>query len=289
MNSKSENLKIAFFGTPRLAVYVLNELKKAKMTPDIIITAPDKPAGRKLILTPPPAKLWAEENLISTFQPETLKNTDAIQAIKDEGSWDIFIVAAYGKILPKEILDIPKHGTLNVHPSLLPRLRGASPIQTAILEEKETGVSIMMVDEEMDHGPIVAQEKVTVPNWPPSAGELEEILARKGGKMLTETIPKWISGEIEAEDQNHDNATITKKITKEDGLIYLDDNPEKNYRKIQAFSIWPRAYFFTKHNGKKTRVIITSAELKDEKLIIKKVIPEGKKETLYGDFIKNQK
>ena len=283
----NNDLKIAFFGTPQVAVYVLEELKKAGITPDLIVTAPDKPAGRKLILTPPPAKIWAEENFISVFQPETLKDTMAVQAIKNEGPWNLFIVAAYGNILPKDILKIPKHGTLNVHPSLLPRLRGASPIQTAILEESETGVTIMLVDEEMDHGPVVAQEKVV--SWAnpaiiPKASELENILARRGGQMLAEIIPQWIAGKIKAQDQDHSKATFTKKITKEDGLLNFDDGAEKNYRKIRSFNLWPRAYFFAEKNGKQIRVIVTDAVLENGKLIIKKIIPGGKKEMSYEDF-----
>lgn len=286
MKNDLKNLKIAFFGTPQMAVYVLEELKKGNIIPSLIITSPDKPAGRKLILTPPPAKVWAEENFISTFQPKTLKNKDTIDSIKDKGPWDLFIIAAYGNILPKEILEIPKHSTLNVHPSLLPCLRGASPIQTAILEENETGVTIMLVDEKMDHGPIVVQEKINISNWPPKASELEEILARRGGQILTEIIPKWIAEKIKTHKQNHENATFTKKITKEDGLINLKDDPEKNYKKIQSFNIWPRTYFFIKHNNKKIRIIITDAEFSNGKLIIKKVIPEGKKEIFYEVLLK---
>lgn len=283
------NLKVAFFGTPQVAVYVLEELKNAGIIPNLIVTAPDKPAGRKLVVTPPPAKIWAEENFVSTLQPETLKDAQVVQTIKDEASWDIFIVAAYGNILPKEILDIPKYGTLNVHPSLLPRLRGASPIQTAILEEKETGVTIMLVDEQMDHGPVVAQEKVaswTNPSDIPKASALEETLARRGGQILAEIIPKWTAGKIDARQQDHSSATFTKKINKCDGLLNLNDDAEKNYRKIRSFDIWPRAYFFIEKNGKKIRVIVTDAEIKNNELKIKKVIPEGKKEIPYEDFLK---
>jgi len=147
----------------------------------------------------------------------------------------------------------------------------------------------MLIDEEMDHGPIVTQEKMNISNWPPKASELEETLARRGGQMLTEIIPKWVAGKIEAHVQNHEKATFTKKITKEDGLINLDDNPEKNYRKIQAFNIWPRTYFFIKHNNRKIRIIITDANFSNGKLIIKKVIPEGRKEVSYEVFLKTHK
>jgi len=288
MNKKLPESNIAFFGSPQIAVYVLDTLKENGIIPRLIISQPDKPAGRKLMLTPPEAKIWAEENNISTFQPETLRDEKIIQTIVEDGPWNLFIVAAYGKIIPQEILDIPKYGTLNVHPSLLPKLRGASPLQSAILEEKETGVSIMLLDEKMDHGPILAQEKTPIENWPPKASELEKITGEQGGKMLAEIIPKWIAGEIKPQEQNHEVATFTKKIIKEDGLIDLNDDPEKNFRKIQAFDIWPRTFFFTEQDGKKVRVIITEAELINKKLVIKKVIPEGKKEMDYEVFLKSR-
>ncbi len=287
MNTQTKKIKIAFFGTPQVAVYVLDELKNKGILPNIIITAPDQKAGRKLLITPPPTKTWAEENKIQTLQPETLRDVKIIEEIKNKEIWDLFIVAAYGKILPKEILDIPKYGTLNVHPSLLPHLRGASPIQTAILKEDKTGVSIMLVDEEMDHGPIVAQEEVDSTNWPPQASELEEKLARRGGQMLAGIIPKWIDGKIKEKEQKHSDATFTKKIIKKDGLLDLNDDAEKNYRKIQAFNIWPRTYFFIKKEDKEIRVVITDAILENHKLTIKKVIPEGKKEIRYDLFLKN--
>ena len=287
MNKDISDLNIAFFGSPQFAVDVLNSLKENGIIPDLIITQSDKPAGRKLKLTQPEAKVWAEENNIPVFQPETLKKDgDEIQTIINKGPWDIFIIVGYGKIISRTVLDIPKYGTLNVHPSLLPKLRGASPIQSAILEENETGVTIMLVDKKMDHGPILAQEKTPIEQWPPKTSELEKITAKQGGKMLSSVIPQWVAGKIKPREQDHIAATFVKKIIKEDGLIELDDDPEKNFRKIQAFDIWPRTYFFTERNGKKIRVVITEAAFTDEKLIIKKVIPEGKKEMDYQSFLK---
>ena len=287
MKKNVSNLNIAFFGSPQFAVDVLDSLKKNGIIPNLVVTQPDKPAGRKLLLTPPEAKVWAEENGTSVFQPETLKDEEIVQALTDEGPWDIFIVAAYGKIIPRAILDIPKHGTLNVHPSLLPKLRGASPLQSAILGENKTGVSIMLLDEKMDHGPILAQEKTLVDIWPPKASELEKTTGIQGGNMLAEIIPQWVAGEIKPQEQDHSAATFTQKITKQDGLINLNDDPEKNFRKIQAFDIWPRTYFFTKKNSKEIRIVVTEAEFTDGKLIIKKVIPEGKKEMDYEIFLKS--
>lgn len=289
--NNEKKLKIAFFGTSNFSVLVLEELKKENIIPSLIITVPDKPKGRKLILTPSETKIWAEKNKIDCIQPEKL-DISVEKKLINEG-FNLFIVASYGKIIPKSILDIPEFETLNVHPSLLPKLRGASPIKSAILEdEKNTGVTIMLVDEEMDHGPIIAQKKVTITDWPPKSLELEKTLAKEGGKLLAKTIPSWIYNEIKPKEQNHELATYSKKIKKEDALINFDDDPYLNYRKIQAFDDNPRAYFFVKKNDPKTRaskdirVIITDAEFKDERLKILKVIPEGKKEISYDEFQK---
>ena len=273
-----------FFGTPEFAVGVLDELEKHGFLPSLVVTALDKPKGRKLIITPPPAKVWAEKRGIPVFQPQKL-NEDAVSRIKAENS-EVFIVAAYGKLIPKSILEIPKHGTLNVHPSLLPRLRGASPIQSSILSEDKTGVSIMLIDEEMDHGPIVAQEEFSGLPWPPKASALQNALSKEGGRLLAETLPKYIEGEIIPRQQEHEKATYTKKIEKEDGLLNLSDDAEKNFRKIQAFDLWPRARFFHESRGKRIRTIITDAELQNGILVIKKVLPEGQNEMTYEEFLR---
>ncbi|MCR4306752.1 MAG: methionyl-tRNA formyltransferase, partial [Candidatus Yonathbacteria bacterium] len=248
-NANNPPLNIVFFGAPRIAVWVLEELEKGGVLPSLIVTAPDKPAGRKLLLTPSPVKVWAQERGIRIMEPEKL-DTDLVSALKTE-TYDLFIVAAYGKLIPQEVLDIPTHGVLNVHPSLLPQFRGASPIIAAILSgEKETGTSIMLLDGQMDHGPIVAQEHVDISGIP-KASELGERLARLGGSMLVDLIPKWILGSLKAREQDHARATHCGKITKEDGQIDLSDDPEKNYRKIRAFDEWPRAYFFSERKGQK--------------------------------------
>jgi len=280
-----EKINIAFFGSPDFAVYTLKGLLGHGIVPSLVISQPDKPAGRKLLMTPPATKIWAEENTISVFQPETLKDPEVLQAIIDEGPWDLFIVAAYGKIIPQAVLDIPKFGTLNVHPSLLPKLRGASPIQSAILTEDSTGVTIMLMDADMDHGPILTQEPTKIA-WPPKESELEKVTAAQGAQMLADVIPRFIAGEITPQEQDHEAATFVKKISKADGEIDLNSDPEANFRKIQAFNIWPRTFFFVEKDGKKMRVVITDAALEDGKLIIKKVIPEGKKEIPYNDFMK---
>lgn len=281
--------KIAFFGTPEISVIVLNELKKAKLAPELVVTMSDKPKGRKLVMTPPPAKVWAQENKVDFVQPAKLD--ESFLDLLREGGFDLFVVASYGKILKQELLDIPKHGTLNVHPSLLPKLRGASPIISAILEnEQKTGVTIMLLDAGMDSGPILAQASIEAEPWPPKAIDLGELLVTEGGKMLAEVIPRWIAGEIKPEVQDHDKATFTKKITKEDGLIELDGDAYQNLLKIRAFNEWPGTYFFadrdTNSASRRIRVKITDADLDGDKLIIKRVVPEGKKEMDYEDFLR---
>lgn len=283
-NEKDNEPKIVFWGTSLFSTGVLDALKKCGVIPDLMVTAPDKPKGRKLIITPPPVKIWAQEHNVPFLQPEKLD--DALRSTLHDLRSTLFIVASYGKIIPKSILDIPKHGSLNVHPSLLPKLRGASPIQSAILTEEKTGVTIMLLDEKMDHGPIIAQEEVPIASWPPKESVLEKILADAGGKLLANIIPKWLEGKIEPKEQEHERATYTKKFTKEDGLIDLSSDPVANFRKILAFDVWPRAYFFAPRHGKKLRITVEDAELIENNLIIKKVIPEGKKEMRYEDFLR---
>ncbi len=276
--------KIAFFGTPDFAVIILSELKKKGIIPELIITAPDKPKGRGMKLTPPPVKVWAEENNIEYIQPEKL-DPDFLYRLKTT-NYRLFIVAAYGKILKKEILKIPRHGTLNVHPSLLPKFRGPSPIEGAILRgEKETGVTIMLLDEEMDHGGIIKNEKLKIKS-DIKAPELEKELARMGGKLLAEIIPQWLEGKIKAHEQDHTQATYTKKITKEDGLIDPTGDGETNWRKFRAFYGWPGTYFFTKKKGKKIRVIVKDASFEKGEFIIHRVLPEGGHELDYEIFKK---
>ncbi len=287
------DIKIVFWGTSRFSVIILDEMTREGVLPALIITMPPKPKGRHLELTQSEVKIWADAHGVPTLEPLEIKSDEFAQALGT--TWDLFIVASYGKIIPRAILDTPKHGTLNVHPSLLPKLRGASPIQSAILEEgsigipHQTGVTIMLVDEEVDHGQIVSQEETTVLNWPPKGSELEEVLGTLGGKLLVETIPLWVEGRITPEEQDHDIATYTKKMTKQSGHIDLLDDPLRMYRKIRAFDIWPRAYFLTTRNGREIRVVVTEATLELGKLTVKRVIPEGKKEMSYEDFLRGQK
>lgn len=275
MKNTKIKTRIAFFGTDEFSVFILEELKNKEITPDLIITTPDKPKGRNLVLTPSEVKVWAEENKIKILQPEKLDD-DFIKNIEGYNC-ELFLVASYGLIIPKKILELPKYKTLNVHPSLLPKYRGATPIETAILNnDKETGVTIMRMDEKMDHGPIVDQEIVYFEEWPDKMDVLEK-LAREGGKILAEVIPEWINGNIDEQEQEHELATFTEKIEKSDGEINLGDDSYQNFLKYKAYKPWPGTFFF--ENGK--RIKITKAVFEDGQFIIKKVVPEGKKEMSY--------
>lgn len=289
----TSNLRIAFWGTSRFSIIVLEEMAREGFLPSLIITAPAKPKGRGLELTPSKVKAWADAHHIPTLEPSDIRTEEFSKSLGD--NWDLFLVVSYGKIIPRAILDMPRHGTLNVHPSLLPKLRGASPIQGAILEDvpvgkpHEAGVTIMLIDEEVDHGPIVAQEKMMIENWPPKASEFEETLGTLGGKLLVKTTPEWVAGKITPREQDHDKASYIKKITKLSGHIDVDDDPERMYRKIRAFDIWPRAYFLFKRGEREIRVIVTEAHLEEGKLIIDRIIPEGKREMTYAEFLRGQR
>jgi len=267
-------MKFAFFGGGDFSVRVLDILYQNSFIPELIITTPDKPRGRGLKIQPNSIKIWAEKNKIKHTTDYSLLTTD----------YSLFIIAAFGKIIPKEILVLPKYGTLNVHPSLLPKYRGPSPIQSFILsKEKETGVTLMFTDEQIDHGPILTSSKLQVPSSKLFYKELENKLAELGGKLLVETIPKFINGEIKPQEQDHSKATFTKKIMKQDGEINLEkDPPEIIERKIRAFTPWPGAYTFI--NNK--RIIITKAELIDNKLKILCIKPEGKNEMSFEDYLR---
>lgn len=282
-------IKIAFFGSSKFSVYCLEELKSLKILPELIITTPDMPTGRGLKLTPTPVKIWAVENDIECLSPNKL---DA-EFIKELDTYDfnLSLVASYGKIIPKSVIDLPKFKTLNIHPSLLPKYRGPSPLQEQILnDEKNIGVTIMLMDEKVDHGPIIKQQKLTVANWPVKHDELKMMLSTVSTDLFVEILNDWTAGKIKPAEQNHNEATFTKKVKKEDGLIdIINNDPYKNFLKIQAYSTWPQAYFFVEKGEKKIRVIIKDAKYSEGKLEIIKVLPEGKKEMPYKDFLNGLK
>lgn len=282
------NQKTIFFGNSRFSVFCLEEMKNVGLIPDLVITTPDKPMGRKMLLSESETKTWSKENGVPFLEQDKLKDEVFLEKLK---AYDLFIVASYGKIVPKIILDMPKYGVLNIHPSLLPKYRGPAPLQEQILNnEKDLGVTIMLMDPEIDHGPIICQEKIVVPNWPVNLLELKTIMAKAGVKLLADNLEAWINKKIKATEQDHLQATFTKKVEKNDGLLDLEfGKPFDNYLKTKAYYPWPGTFFFIQKNGRKIRIIIKESEFTDGRFIIKKVLPEGKKEMTYEDFLRGLK
>ena len=278
-----------FFGTPIHAVYTLEALVSAgHPLPALVVCSPDKPIGRHRVLTAPPAKAWAMERGIPVYQPEKI-TPEAIEHIVAIGA-SYGIVAAYGLIMPASLIDQIPNGIFCVHPSLLPAYRGPAPIESALLNnEPVTGVSIMMLDPLVDHGPIVTVEQYVV-SPTDTRITLTEKLFTLGGTMCADVIPKYLDNKINSVDQDHTQATFTKKIKKEDGLVHLSDEPQTLWNKYRAYVGMMGIYFFLtekKHGDedqKPLRIKITDAIFTDGVFEIKKVIPEGKQEMTFEDF-----
>ncbi len=273
--------KIAFWGTPALTTTYLDALLNAGMPPVVVITNPDRPKGRGHELAPTPAKVWALLHNIPVLQPEKLD--ESFDFTLSTFDLDISIVVAYGSIMPERIINIPKYKTLNVHYSLLPKYRGAAPTESAILNgDTETGSAIQIMAKKLDSGDVIALEKTPI-GPDETTTELRGRLTDIGAQLLVKTIPDYIAGKIMPVAQDESKATHSGKIKKEDGLIDPFGDSVSNYRKYRAYIEWPRIYFFK--NDK--RVIVTRAHMENEKFIIDRVLPEGKKEISYSDFIRN--
>jgi methionyl-tRNA formyltransferase len=291
-------MKYIFFGTPRFAAIILEKLIEAGFVPEAVVCNPDEPIGRKKIITPPPAKQLILDKKINipVYQPANLKNTSVVNSLRQINA-DVFIVAAYNKIISEEIINIPKFKTIGVHPSLLPKYRGPSPIQTAILNgEKETGTDLFLIDKDVDHGPVLASAKCEI-SEKDNYETLEKKLAELGAKLLIENLPKYLSGKIKPQEQDHLKATFTKKFSTEDGCVDLEkDSPELIFNKIRALNPDPGVFTFIQTKNGKKRVKLLEAKLnpthtdvygtKDGKLELLKVQPEGKKSMSYQDFLR---
>lgn len=281
----NKNLKFIFFGTSLFSVHVLNSLKSEGFIPLAVVTFPDRPKGRKLIPSPNVVKTWAEVNGVRIIETLSLKKEPIKKELEDLNA-DMFVVASFGRILPPDVIYLPKYKTLNVHPSLLPQFRGPSPIQEAILTKTPTGVTIMRIDEGVDTGPILTQEKLEVNEWPIYYKEAEEKLGILGGKLLAKVIPLWINGELKEIPQENAKASHTRMIARTDGDI-TEDDPETALRKTMAFEVWPRTFLFhIRKDGEKELLIIKRAKIEDGKLVPEIIIPAGRKEMLYKDYIR---
>ena len=272
--------KFVFFGNTNFSAIVLNSLVKGGYSPALVVCNPDRPTGRKKILTSSPVKKLVLDLKLPLYQPEILDD-DAFQTLRSQ-TCDFFVLADYGKIFPKEVLQIPALGTIGVHVSFLPRYRGASPMQSAILNgEQETAVTLYLLDEKLDHGPILAVHKFPLDRL--TFLELQRQSAILSGNLLMETIPKFLRGGIEPTTQDESQATYTRKFTTEDGFVdhdLLKIAQEKGGataveidRKIRALT--PEPGVWTIKNGKRMKLL--EAEIRDGKLILKKMQNEGEK------------
>lgn len=236
----SNGLKIIFMGTPEFSVPILEKLANSDYKPVAVFCAPDKPVGRRQILTPPPIKLIATGYDIPTYQPSDVSSFK-LQVLSLNP--DLIITAAYGLIFPKEVLNAPPYGCLNIHPSLLPKYRGPSPIQTAILNgDIETGVTIYKMDTQIDHGPILITDHLSLITKKYATPELSQTLSILGADLLLKILPDWLAEKITPTPQDESKATYTKIITKEDGRINWQKSAQEIERQIRAYDPWPGAY-----------------------------------------------
>jgi methionyl-tRNA formyltransferase len=234
-------MSIIFVGTPSFAVPSLRRLASAGHEISAVVTQPDRPAGRHGAPQPPPVKLAAEELGLRILQPESLRDPQAVAELRELAP-DVIVVVAYGQILRSDVLAIPPRGVLNVHPSLLPRWRGASPIPAAILAgDERTGVTIMLMDAGMDSGPVLSQKALAISD-DDTAASLSERLAEAGAKLLAETLPRWLAGEIEPAPQDGSAATTCQLLRKKDGAIDWWTTASDIWRCVRAYNPWPGAY-----------------------------------------------
>ena len=234
-------VRIVFMGTPQFAVTILESLLQSAYEVLAVYTQPDKPAGRGRPVVLPPVKRLALERQIQVIQPKTFKSREVVEQLASFQP-ELIIVAAFGAILPPEVLSLPKFACLNVHPSLLPRHRGPSPVANTLLGGDElAGVTIMLMDAGLDTGPILTQEKVGI-SFVDSTGSLSSKLAEAGARLLLETLPKWLGGELRQQAQDETQATYSKLITSKDTEIDWHLSALELWRRVRAYNPWPSCY-----------------------------------------------
>ncbi len=298
-------MNIVFMGTPDFAVPSLKALVESeKYSVSAVYTQPDKPVGRKRILTPPEVKVCASQYGIEVHQPETFKDSEVVERLRSFAP-DVIVVIAYGKLLPKTVLDIPKYGCINIHGSLLPKLRGAAPIQRSVIDgEKETGVTSMLMDVGLDTGDMLVKRSVKIlPDE--TAGELFDRLAPLGAEVLLETLEKIENGTLEREKQNDSLSTYASMLSKEEIMIDWNLSAQNVHNKVRGMNPWPVAAAL--FGGKKLKIFktrITSQEGSPSEVLsvsppvvacgensveLVEVQLEGKKRMSAADFFRGQR
>lgn len=298
-----KNLRIVYMGTPDIAAGVMKDMLQAGYEIVLAVTQPDRPKGRKKELSMPPVKELALSAGIPVFQPERIRNEEAVAVIR-EARPDLIVVTAFGQILSKEILDIPALGCINVHASLLPKYRGAAPIQWAIIDgETTTGVTIMRMDEGLDTGDMLLKEEVEI-TASDTAGTLHDKLMVAGGRALLKALPGIIDGSLPAVPQPEPTTPYAKQLRKEMGRLDFTMSAQALERRIRGLSPWPGAYTYV--NGKMCKIIEADAvdgdgqpgtvadigkqgfsiQTADGRLWIRRIQPEGKPAMGAGDFLR---
>ncbi|MDP5273365.1 methionyl-tRNA formyltransferase [Chengkuizengella axinellae] len=249
--SLTKQIRIVFMGTPDFAVPSLKVLMEQEWNVVGVVTQPDRPKGRKKILTPTPVKAEALNHDIPVYQPHRMKDPEAIEQLKQLQP-DLIVTAAFGQILPKAVLDVPRFGCINVHASLLPKYRGGAPIHHAIKNgESVTGVTIMYMAEGLDTGDMISHVEVPILDQD-NTGTMFEKLSRSGAELLKTTLPKLVEEGIQAEPQNHEEASYAPNIQREDELIDWQKSSKKIFNHIRALNPWPGSY--TSWDGKVLKI-----------------------------------
>ena len=300
-------MRMVFMGTPDYSVATLEELHRAGHEIVGVFAQPDKPVGRKRIMTAPPVKECAEKRGIKVYQPATLRDGEALEILKALAP-EIIVVVAYGKILPKEILQLPKYGCVNGHASLLPKYRGASPIQWCIVcGEKQTGITVMQMDEGMDTGDIISQAVVDIGEQE-TAEQLFDRLSTVSAKLMAETLVSIENGTATRQKQPENGVSYAPILKKEMAELDFNKNATELYNAVRGYYSWPCAYFFLE--GKRVKVIKAAVAAEahaaagtvvrsDEKLIIAcgegtalelcEIQPEGSRQMTATEWLRGKK
>lgn len=294
-------MNVVYMGTPEFAVPPLQAIINANHTVTGVFTQPDKPKGRGYVLTPPPVKECALENNIPVFQPKSMKDGEALEILK-KLNLDVIVVVAFGKILPKEILDLPKYGCINVHASLLPKYRGAGPIQWCVLDgEEETGVTTMLMAEGLDTGDMLLKSSTKI-GENETAGELHDRLSTMGADLIVETLSKLPNNEITPEKQDDNLSNYAPMLTKELCKIDWSKSAPQIHNQVRGLNPWPVAVATV--NGKRVKIYSTQLSDKNDtagkiiclnpltvacgegSVIITELQPEGKKRMNSQDYVR---
>lgn len=244
-------MKIIFMGTPEFSVGALESIIQAGHQVLLVVTQPDKPKGRGKEMQMTPVKECALKYDVPVFQPIKIKEPEAVDKLREYNA-DVFVVAAFGQFLSEEILNMPKYGCINIHASLLPRYRGAGPIQRVILNgEKETGITIMQMDKGIDTGDMLLQSRIKI-DEKETGDSLHDKLAAEGARLIVEALPKIEAGELMAVKQNDEDSCYAKMLQKSMGRIDWSMSAEEIERMVRAFNSWPSAY--TTYNGKTLKI-----------------------------------